>query len=228
MSTPTWFHSGIRHVLHHRAPEALNPALEILDLGVEFPDGRDWVRNHLAATAFGPRFTGLLRPGALTFIRRASHALAHYIRAREQTLRFASWDGKGPIPAGDFFAAIEEWENCVLHHQMLVTIFNKLLVPPGSTLFTKGDGTATERLYGMANDVKHSMGSTISEQDLTPLWLEKEGIATLGGYHASYQEVAEDIRDACLFARSLVDPAKFKESLAAPAGEVEGSDQPDR
>ena len=204
-----WYHSGIRMVLHQKAPDALNPRLEIPDLAAEFPDARSWLTSHLSVTAFGPRFTGRFRPGVLTVIRRASSCLAHYSEARRSTLRYAAWDGKGDVPGGDFLRAIGEWENCLLQFYMLTVAFNKLLAQPGNTLFRRGDGSATERLYTMANAVKHAMNEAISADDLTPLWLTKTGLEALGGITLSYEELAEEVRDIGLFSRSLVDPSEL-------------------
>lgn len=199
-------------LLHERAPEALNPELVIPDLATEFPDSKYWLRNYLLNIGLRSKFDNDLRIVFLSLIRRASHALDHFTSARQRTLRFASWDCSGAIPAGDYFGAIEDWENCVLQFQILIEVMNKSLNKPAfSRMYERGDKSTTERICEMANRVKHSIRGQILVSDLTPLWLEKDGLGALEGYRVTYAELSDELRDACELAGQLVDPATFFE-----------------
>ena len=202
--------SGIRKLLHERAPDALNPDLEIPDLAAEFPESQNWLAIHLLNVAFRYPADTKTRAILLAMVRRASHALAHYSAARERTLRFARWDRCGPIPAGDYFGAIEGWENCLVQFQWLVEVVNKGMRPE-EALYATGDRSAVERMCNMANCVKHPVRGAI--QDLTPVWLEWEGIGALDGSRATYVEVADEIRETARLAREYTDPAAFAERI---------------
>ncbi|MFO7893062.1 MAG: hypothetical protein R6U63_04945, partial [Longimicrobiales bacterium] len=93
----------------------------------------------------------------------------------------------GVIPAGDFFGAIEAWENCLLQMQLFYEVYNtKVLRPKGRKLYESGDGSVEQRVADMANDVKHSGRSVLTEADLAPVWLTADGVASLSGHQLSY------------------------------------------
>jgi hypothetical protein len=206
--------SGIRMLLHGRAPDALNMVLEVPDLAKEFPEHGDWLKTFLLNVGLRAGFDSELKALLLSIIRRATHALTHYTAAREKTLRYASWNRSGAMPATDYFGAIENWENCLLQFQILVEVINKS--KGGSStgrVYSRGDRSTTERLCEMSNRVKHSTRGQITAKDLTPLWLERDGLGALDGYSVSYVEISTELRDVLSMSRNLVDPAAFFERV---------------
>ncbi|MGE0160770.1 MAG: hypothetical protein AB7T31_15305 [Gemmatimonadales bacterium] len=189
-------------LLHERAPDALNPLLDIPDLASEFPGARNWLPNHLLNMGVRSKFDVERRRLFLAIIRRTAHALTHFAAAREFTLRYARWDCSGAIPATQYFGAIEGWENCLLQYQILIAVMNDY--GDSWRAYQRNDGSRAERMCEMANCVKHA-----TSQELTPLWLEADGIAALGSYRVSYLEIADELRDACSLAEGLVDPTAF-------------------
>ena len=226
---PMFFNSGIRMLLHERAPEALHPGLEIPDLTKEFPEYRSWLPSHLLHVGLRSSLDVESRALFLSIIRRATHALAHYLTAREKTLRYASWNRSGAIPASDYFGSLEDWENCLLQFQILIEVLNKSIPPSGTwRAYSSGDGSATERMCEMSNRVKHSTRGQITAKQLTPLWLEREGLGALDGYSISYTELADELRGALSMAEDFVDPAELFKRLkrqGEAAGPKSGSDE---
>lgn len=213
---------GIRMVLHERAPEALDADLTIPDIATEFPSAQFWLSNYLLNSAFRGGFKGAHRAVILTLIRRARHAVKHYVEAREATLRYAKWDRSAAVPAGDFYGAIESWENCLLQLQMFYEVFNqKILRQTGKKMYESGDGSVEQRVAEMANDVKHSGRNVLTEADLTPVWLTAGGVASLGGYQLSYEELAGAVRDVAEFASKFRDPAGVVQEVIA-GGRADG------
>lgn len=208
LGTPQYFHSGVRMLLHARAPDALNPDLDVPDLAEDFPHFRSWLGNHLLNVGLRSGIDPELRAIFLSVIRRASQALSHYLTARDRTIRYANWDCSGSIPASDYFGAIGEWESCLLQYQILIDVLNKASRGKGDwRAYTRGDGTPAERMCEMANRVKHSPRDQVRIEELTPLWLEKEGLGALDGYEVTYAELAEELRGPCKLAEDMVDPA---------------------
>jgi hypothetical protein len=212
-------------LLHERAPDALNPELDIPDLATEFPDSHAWLRNHLLSAGLASGLDAERRALFLSIIRRATHALSHFASARERTLLYAGWDCSGAIPASDYFGAIEDWENCLLQFQILIDVMNKSMRgPEPSRMYERGDDSCTERMCEMANRVKHSTRGQITAKDLTPLWLEKEGLGALDGFRVSYVELADELRGACKLAEDLVDPVALSKRVNLEQADAVGSE----
>lgn len=137
-------------------------------------------------------------------------------------MRFAAWDNTGAIPAGGFFGAIEAWENCLLQLQMFYEVFNKkILRQKGKQLYETGDGRVEQRVAKMANDVKHSGRTVLSDADLTPVWLTMGGVQSLSGSQLSYGEIATAVRDVAEFAEKFQDPAVVRQEGQEVTGQPE-------
>lgn len=213
-----WGGGGIKMLLHHRATEILGTTPDIPDLAAHFPKARFWLPNYLLNSKLRGGFGGSRHAVILALIRRASHALSHYQEGREATLEFAAWDGSGALPASTFFGAIEAWENCLVQTQMGFDLLNKRVLPKGQQVFDPKDGSVAQRIYDAANTIKHSGRRPLSEADVTPLWLEADGVGSLDGHRLTFVEVAEAVRDAAEFAELYQDPAAAVEAHAASGG----------
>lgn len=212
--TARYFHSGIRMLLHERAPDALNQTLAIPDLAQAFPNAKSWIGTHVLNVGLTSGLSPDRRALFLSIVRRASHTLAHYISARDRTLRYAQWDCSGALPASDYFGAIEDWENCLLQFQIMIDLMNQSIrgtdIPRA---YERGDGSVTERMCEAANRVKHSTRIQSTTIELTPLWLERDGIGVMDGYSIGYAELAEELREAFTMAQDLVNPLALSERL---------------
>ena len=109
-----------------------------------------------------------------------------------------------------------------------IHVLNKAIPGKGGwRAYARGDGTSAERMCEMANRVKYSSRSQVRIEELTPLWLEKEGLGALDGYTITYAELAEELRRACEMAEDMVDPSalfqRLEKEREAASEEQEGN-----
>jgi len=184
---------------------------EIPDLSSEFPQADWWITNHFLNTVLRARFRDRWRQVVLGFVRRAQNAFAAYHDARTLTLEYL--DGNDPLNprVRKYYASVSAWEDFVLQVSMAIELFNWL--NGGGLAFRRNDGSKEQRLYSIANHVKHTSKCVDSgqcqESQSTPVWLANSGIASFG-VSVSYAEASGILRDVAKLAETFQDPYKFR------------------
>jgi hypothetical protein len=185
-------------------------AAEVPDLTDRHSQAPHWLANHflnsVLRAAYGPGF----RQAALGYLRRAHHAFRSYHDARRLTLAFVQGHEPGVPRLREYYDAVAAWETFVLQCSMAYDLFRWL--NQGQGAFEKGDGSKEQRLYRMANQIKHVPSCIDSGQctanDTIPLWLTNEGLNSFG-LSVSFAEAGELLSDLARVADDLQDPLKF-------------------
>lgn len=204
---PSWSSSILNRFV---APEITSfSAAEIPDLRDRFPDARFWLAHHFLNSVLRGSFTGQVRQLVVGIVRRCSHAFSEYHQAREETIEYLSTADPHNPSISRYFAAVTSWESFILQCSMAVDLLRRL---KGEDLFKKGDGSITERLYQMGNQIKHLASCTGSGQmeddDASPLWLTNSGLASFG-IEVTFEEASELLGDLAEIAEQLQDPRSF-------------------
>lgn len=109
-----------------------------------------------------------------------------------------------------YYDAVASWENLALQVSMAFDLFRWL--NDGAGAFKKNDGSPEQRLYTIANQVKHLSSCVESGQcsdaDVVPLWLTNTGLNSFGS-SVTFNEVTEVVRDLARLADRLQDPLSF-------------------
>jgi len=181
---------------------------EIPDLRQEIPEGAHWLGNHFLNSILRQSFVGMTRQFAVNYIFRASNAFRLYHEARDLTASFL--DGANPYAPklSKYFCAVSAWESFLINVSISVDMLSRL---GKVSVFSRGDGTAIERAYVFANQVKHfaqvlTRGEAGDAQTL-PIWLTSRGLSSVEGNFA-YSEAAETMRDLAEVAQFLQDPVQ--------------------
>ena len=95
---------------------------------------------------------------------------------------------------------------------MAINLFQWLNAGQGA--FQKNDGSKEQRLYDMANLVKHTASAVESGQcgdaDTVPLWLTNDGLRSFGLF-VTYAEASEILIDVSALADDYQDPHSLRE-----------------
>jgi hypothetical protein len=187
---------------------------EIPDLRELFPQATYWLANHFLNNVGRGSFQDGARQVALNFIRRAQNAFTHYHAARVHTGRYLGNNDPHNPKASAYFTAVSEWEEYALQISMPIDLFKWLNQEVGA--FSKNDGSREQRLYDIANLVKHTASAVRSGQckpeHTLPLWLTNEGLSSFG-LAVTYQEAAAVLGDIARLADAMQDPTTFRERL---------------
>jgi hypothetical protein len=182
----------------------------IPDLRESHEAAEHWLANHLLNAILRSRYSDHVRALVIGFLRRASAAFSAYHKARELTLTFVEERGKGKQPIRLYYDAIDAWEQFALQINMATDLFKHLNSNIGA--FAKNDGSPEQRLYDIANQVKHTAGCLASGQctdkDTVPLWLSNAGLNSFG-IAVSYAEAAGVMSAIARLAERLQDPMNF-------------------
>lgn len=197
---------------------------EIPQLETLFPQASHWVTNHFLNNALRTSFKDGWRQVVLGYIRRTHNAFTAYHEARLLTLSYL--DGNQPLNprVSQYFNAVSSWENFALQVSMALDLFKYLNQGTGS--FEKNDGSKEQRLYEIANLVKHTVSAVKSGQcsntDTVPLWLGNEGLRSFT-HLVSYTEASEVLIDLSVLAEDYQDPYSLHEKWSTTGGLVETS-----
>ncbi len=183
---------------------------EIPDVSDLFPESQYWLQNHFLNTVFGAKFKEKWRQVAIGFLRRSQNSFTSYHKARELTLEYL--DNNDPLnpKISKYYLAVSEWENYALQVSMGIDLFKWLNMNQGA--FEKNDGSIEQRLYTIANHVKHTASCVNSGQSeechTIPLWLNNEGIMTYD-LSVTYKEASEVLIDISKLADEYQNPSSF-------------------
>lgn len=207
------------------APEISNfTSASVPDLSESFPESDHWIANYFLNSVFTGNFSGKWRVYAQNLIYRAQNCLFEYERARQLTSEFLATTTPGKPATRSYFRMLSAWETSLLNFSIATDIFRHM--NQGTGVFASKDGSAYQRAYDLANEVKH-YGLTISNHpdfsktgDLLPqddqaphaipLWLTNFGIRS-NHHELSFDEYSKAVSDVCEVAGKLCNPAGFLE-----------------
>lgn len=185
---------------------------EIPDLTARFPQAPFWLVNHFLNNVLRTSFKDRHRQVVLGFIRRAHNAFLAFHDARTGTLAYLDGNEPHNPRIGKYFDAVSSWENFALQVSMAIDLFRWL--NQGQGAFAKNDGSKEQRLYDIANSVKHTASAVSSghckESDTVPLWLENAGLRSFS-LSVSFLEASEVLADICVLADDYQDPYALRE-----------------
>jgi hypothetical protein len=205
------------------APEISNFTSAVLpDLSESFPQSEHWIANYFLNSVFTGNFPGKWRVYAQNFIYRAQNCLFEYERARQLTGEFLATTTPGKPATRIYFRMLSAWETSLLNFSIATDVFRHM--NEGTGIFSSKDGSAYQRAYDLANEVKH-YGLTISKHpdfsddgDLLPeddkapqalpLWLNNFGFHSCC-HKLNFEEYAKAVSDVCEFADKLRNPSGF-------------------
>lgn len=185
----------------------------IPDLTGKFPEADHWVMNLFLSHIFPPQYVDRFRQLVLGFLQRAQLAVAAYTEARDLTLKYLDGNDQDNPRIRAYYAATARWENFVIESSIALDILR--WINNGQGAFTKGDGSPEDRLYHLANKVKH-IGDDIrnkglySVTDSVALWLTDAGLNGVG-VQVTYAEASKFLEDVAKVADELQSPQNFVE-----------------
>lgn len=184
----------------------------IPEISEEFPQAQYWLANHFLNTILRAQFKHGARQIVLGYLRRAWNAFDAYHRSRIQTLEYLQQGDPATGRVSQYYAVVTAWETFVLQVGMVFDLYKGLCIVfnAGSDLvFSKGDGSKEERIYTIANQIKHVRSCVKSGQctelDTVPLWLTRVGLHSFD-VAVSFEEAAQILSDIATIADSLQDP----------------------
>jgi hypothetical protein len=203
-------------------PEILNKFLapgivdfttaNIPNLQEEYPQASHWITNHFLNSVLRASFKDRWRQVVLAYVRRAHNAFRYYHDARHLTLNYLDGNQPDNPRVGRYFNAVSEWENFILQIAMAIDLFRWLNQDVGA--FQKNDGSKEQRLYEMANLIKHTASAVRSGQcsvsDTIPLWLANDGLRSFS-LLVTYSEVSDILRDISNLADDYQDPYSLRD-----------------
>jgi hypothetical protein len=186
---------------------------KIPDLRAAFPQAPHWLANHILNSAFRARFKHGIRQLIIGYLRHSSSSFDAYHRAREITVMFIQGRSIGEQPISLYFSAVDAWETFILQSGMVIDLFRHL--NDGKGAFNKNDGSPEQRLYTIANQIKHTASCIASgqctEKDILPLWLRNNRLESFG-LSVTFNEAAQVLTGVSKLADKLQDPNGSAES----------------
>jgi hypothetical protein len=111
-----------------------------------------------------------------------------------------------------YYDSLNNWEAFALQCQMARDLY---LFISKSKAFDQGDGSPEQRLYDLANAVKHFRGHLDSQRftpaDILPMWITRDGLVSIN-HSVTYAEAAGVLRDLSKLAHLLQDPVAVREA----------------
>lgn len=185
---------------------------DVPDLTGRFPQAPHWVVNHFLNSALRAAFKARWRQVVLAYIRRSHNAFVAYHDARSRTLAYLDGNEPQNPRVGRYFDAVSSWETFALQVSMAIDLFCWL--NQGQGAFAKNDGSKEQRLYEVANLIKHTASAVSSgqctESDTVPLWLSNQGLHSFN-LSVTYAEAAEILIDVAVLADDYQDPYSLRE-----------------
>jgi hypothetical protein len=187
-------------------------SVDIPDLTSRFPQAPYWVTNHFLNNALRTSFKDRWRQVVMAYIRRSHNAFYAYHDARSRTSAYLYGNQPDNPRVARYFDAVSSWENFALQISMAIDLFRWL--NQGQGAFQKNDGSKEQRLYEIANLVKHTASAVTSgqcgEADTVPLWLANDGLHSFG-LIVTYAEASEILIDVAALADDYQDPYSLRE-----------------
>jgi hypothetical protein len=197
----------------------------IPDLADGFPEADHWVVNFFLNSNLRASYSDNVRQLVLGFLRRAQLAVTAYGDARGLTLKYLDGNEPDNPRIRAYYAAIARWEHFTIESSIMLDIWR--YINGGQGAFAKGDRSLEDRLYHLANKVKH-IGDDIQNRglyrvtDSVALWLSDTGLHGVDA-QVTYTEAAQFLRDVAKVAHEIQDPlglaekAQGKSALPPPS-----------
>lgn len=157
--------------------------LSIRSLAEEFPNADKWLEQFVLRRIVHAHVTDEKAALALAVIRRTHAAL--------QEWEFASAAAQGDLRSiGIYFSVLRHLENCISAIWQGLEFGRKSL---GQVFFTKGDGSAYERMNWIYNVSRHFDPEALPQGDTHRVWLSDQEMHTREK-KVSFDELREAIR----------------------------------
>lgn len=180
---------------------------DIRDLREELNEAPHWLANHFLNSVLRARYRPGIRQLALGYLRRVTGAFDAYHRARDLTLAFLKARSENEQPVRQYYAAIDAWEDFFLQGAMALDLFRALNAGEGA--FAKNDGSRFERLYTIANQIKHVASCIESGQctdkDTLAVTMMNDGLTSFG-VRVSFAEASSILLELGQLADRVQDP----------------------
>jgi poly-D-alanine transfer protein DltD len=114
-----------------------------------------------------------------------------------------------------YYEAINYWESFFLNMQIFTTLYNQISETIGinKKVYDKNDGSKYQRLYDIANCIKHfssnNLKMAVESKYWAPLWLSNQGFKSFE-HQLSYDEAFELLHEAASFADKYSNPVLLK------------------
>jgi len=182
----------------------------IPDLTELYSQSEHWITNHFLNTVLGAKFKDRWRQVVIGYLRRSQNSFLYYHKARELTMEYLDGNDTSNPRISRYYIAVSEWENFALQVSMAIDLFKWL--NQGQGAFEKNDNSKEQRLYSIANNIKHTSSCVnsgqIIENDTIPLWLNNQGIVSYD-FSITYIEASEILNDIAKLADEYQNPSSF-------------------
>lgn len=201
---------------------------DIPDMSRHSSQSSQWLDNHVLNIMLRGSWSPPLSAYVFNFLRRAAYAFHEHDEARRASLSSLAFRNQSP---STYAEALFHWET------FLGQSWHALKLLQGAfdlTLFKKGNGSASERLHDLYNEMKHVESRIENGQMPTgatvPVWLTNAGLESVDA-ELSYLETGEILEFVAAWASALKDPKtaarKVKESGGALSRLLPPADPPD-
>jgi hypothetical protein len=197
--------------------EHLAPAISkftsanILSIEEKHPESKYWIQNHFLNSALTRSYKKEIRPTLIQCLRRASAAFRYYHEAKKFTEEYLSGNDIHRPKSRAYYQAVDCWEAFFLQSQIFIDAYNRIVdyTKTGSKAFQKNDGSKEQRLYDIANCIKHGSSPQEAEQwsdSWTPLWLANDGFKSFK-YSLTFKEACEILDEIARWANNMQNPS---------------------
>jgi hypothetical protein len=205
----------------HRLDKLVAPGIStftqatIPDLADRFPQADHWVINFFLNSYFNfsMSYPDDARQLYLSFLRRAQLAVGAYADARTLTLKYLDGNDPNNPRIRAYYAATARWEHFTIESSIVLDIFR--YINGGQGAFAKGDRSHEDRLYHLANKVKH-IGDDIRNKglyrvtDSVAVWLSDTGLNGVDA-QVTFTEAAQFLEDVAKVADEVQNPLGLAE-----------------
>ena len=190
---------------------------KILSIEDKYPESKHWIQNHFLNSVFTRSYKKEIRPTVVQCLRRASAAFRYYHEAKKITEEYLTENDIHRPKSRVYYQAVDCWEAFFLQSQIFIDAYNKIVgyTKNGITAFKSGDGSKKQRLYDIANCIKHGSSPHEAEEwkeNWTPLWLANDGFRSFK-YNLSFDEACELLDSIAQWANNIQNPSADSSNL---------------
>ena len=187
---------------------------DIPSLSERFPQAPYWLSNYFLNAVGRADYRPPTKQLVLAFLRRAHDAFANYHDAKRATEAYLNGNDPHSGRLTPYYRALTLWEEFALQMSIATDLYRRL---SGQKVFEKNDGSKEQRLYDMANRIKHVstwVGSDeFDEAHVLPLWLSNDGLLSSTS-NVTFAEASEVLAGIATIADKLQDPLSLQQQHA--------------